>query len=263
MDNATGLEICRYLVSVKLSETADVARRDLGKPETADAIAAGVERVGEIITPFQCRSIEAEYAKKYFRSWSDVRVNFGSDAGLVPEHWDRFGSRLSIVSTYQTARQASNPLNAMLNYLYTVAAAECRLACHAMGLDPGWGFLHKDQKDREALPYDLQETVRPIVDRWVLMLVKRRTFTGMTLSRLRRVAAGYSRRWHGRSRLPDRCGSHTVAPHVEKVAAMIGATSRYSVDVSTPLTSSRKRAAQNKRPWSAPDDAMMYATMPL
>jgi CRISPR/Cas system-associated endonuclease Cas1 len=138
MDNGTGLEVCRYLVSVKLAETTDVARRDLMRSEVADAIAVGAERANDADTPFQCKSIEAEYAKKYFRSWSDVRVNFGSDAGLVPEHWDRFGSRLSIVSTYQTARQASNPLNAMLNYLYTVAAAECRLACHAMGVDPGW-----------------------------------------------------------------------------------------------------------------------------
>jgi hypothetical protein len=95
------------------------------------------------------------------------------------------------------------------------------------------------------------------------MFVKKRTFTRNDFIE---TAAGSCRIQPALARSLAATGPlwfHTVAPHVEKVAAMIGATSRYSVDVSTPLTSSRKRAAQNKRAWSAPDDAMMYATMPL
>jgi hypothetical protein len=110
---------------------------------------------------------------------------------------------------------------------------------------------------------DLQETVRPMVDRWVLMFVKNRTFTRHdfveTVAGSCRIAPGLAQSLAATGPL----WFHTVASHVEKVAATIGATSKYSVRVSTPLTASNKRAAQNKRPWSVPSDAMMCATMPL
>ncbi len=52
----------------------------------------------------------------------------------------------------------------MLNYLYTILAAETRLALAAIGLDPGLGFLHVDAGARDSLAYDLMEPVRPQVD---------------------------------------------------------------------------------------------------
>ena len=49
-----------------------------------------------------------------------------------------FGTRKSILSG--SPRQAANPSNAILNYLYAVLESETRLALSALGLDPGLGL---------------------------------------------------------------------------------------------------------------------------
>jgi CRISPR/Cas system-associated endonuclease Cas1 len=87
----------------------------------------------------------------------------------VPEHWRTFGQRSSLLS--KGPRLATNPAGAILNYLYSLVEAETTLACHAVGLDPGLGIFHVDQRDRASLALDLMEAVRPLVDSYVLALV--------------------------------------------------------------------------------------------
>jgi CRISPR/Cas system-associated endonuclease Cas1 len=45
----------------------------------------------------------------------------------------------------------------MLNYLYAVLESETRLACAALGLDPGLGVLHVDAQCRDSLAFDVME----------------------------------------------------------------------------------------------------------
>jgi hypothetical protein len=47
-----------------------------------------------------------------------------------------------------TRRLAASPVNAILNYLYALLEAECRLAIAALGLDPEMGVLHMDTINR-------------------------------------------------------------------------------------------------------------------
>jgi predicted amidophosphoribosyltransferase len=61
-----------------------------------------------------------------------------------------------------------NPVNAILNYLYALLEAECRLAIAALGLDPEMGVLHMDTINRDSLACDLMEAIRPDVDAYVL-----------------------------------------------------------------------------------------------
>jgi hypothetical protein len=70
-------------------------------------------------------------------------------------------------------RLATNPINAILNYLYAVLEAETRLAAATLGLDPGIGVLHLDTPNRDSLACDLMEPIRPEVDTFVLDWVKR------------------------------------------------------------------------------------------
>ena len=72
--------------------------------------------------------------------------------------------------------RATDPANAILNYLYAILEAEARIAALRMGLDPGLGFLHVDQVSRDSLACDLMEVVRPKVDAHVLDLLQKRTF---------------------------------------------------------------------------------------
>lgn len=82
-----------------------------------------------------------------------------------------FGSRVSPLTG--SPRLATNPANAILNYLYAVLEAETRLAAATLGLDPGIGVLHVDTHYRDSLACDLMEMVRPDVDAFVLNWLRR------------------------------------------------------------------------------------------
>jgi hypothetical protein len=109
-------------------------------------------------------------------AWSSLPIPFSArDATQVPEHWRTFGQRSSLLS--KGPRLATNPAGAILNYLYSLVEAETILACHAVGLDPGVGIFHVDQRDRGSLALDLMEAVRPLVDSYVLALLTQRTLS--------------------------------------------------------------------------------------
>jgi len=260
-DSGVGLDVARYVLTAKLTGAMDCASRYLLDGETVVAsLAEAVAAVAKAATAERCREVEGEAAKVYFAAWRDIRARFADGTSTVPDHWYSFGARNSLVSYRRTARYASNPINAMLNYLYTVAASECRLACLALGLDPGLGYLHNDQSNRESLVYDLLEVVRPVVDRWVMTYLGARVFgsdefveTRIGSCRIQptllRVLAATGPLWF-----------QTVAPHAETVTHMIAETSPYPIRKTTPLTASRKRAAKRQRPWAGVSDAAIRAT---
>lgn len=118
------------------------------------------------------RIIEAQGAKLYWQSWSDVSVMWPKkESRRVVEYWKHFGSRISPLT--HSPRLAANPPNAILNLLYSILEAERRLAAVAMGLDPGIGLLHVDTPTRDSLACDLMEVVRPSVDSFVLDWLQR------------------------------------------------------------------------------------------
>ncbi len=63
----------------------------------------------------------------------------------------------------------------VVNYLYAILESEASIAARVVGLDPGLGVLHADQLNRDSFSADLMEPVRPLVDRWVLALLSKRT----------------------------------------------------------------------------------------
>jgi hypothetical protein len=73
-------------------------------------------------------------------------------------------------------RTAATSINALLNYLYAILETEVRLAVLTIGLDPGMGILHADQRSRDSFVFDVIEPLRPVVDGKLLNLLERRTF---------------------------------------------------------------------------------------
>ncbi len=65
----------------------------------------------------------------------------------------------------------------MLNYAYAILETEPRIACLAVGLDPGLGVLHADLKARDSLALDLMDAGRPAVDSYVLDLLGSRVLS--------------------------------------------------------------------------------------
>ena len=56
----------------------------------------------------------------------------------------------------------------------------------AVGLDPGIGIVHADQRARDSLALDLLEVVRPDIDRYLLTLLQEHTFTASDFFETRR-----------------------------------------------------------------------------
>ena len=93
----------------------------------------------------------------------------------VPVKWTRYDSRAS--SLTNGPRAATNPINALLNYVYALLESESRLALLAAGLDPTLGVLHADQRNRDSFALDAMEPIRPAVDAFVLDLLEERVLT--------------------------------------------------------------------------------------
>jgi CRISPR-associated protein Cas1 len=167
LTNGTALNISKEIIRQKLEGQAAVVREMLNDPASADAISkfrAGLSNAESIDS---VRLIESRGAKTYWGSWADVPVRWPTkDEQRVPEHWKRFGSRISSITG--SPRLATTPPNALANLLYGLVESEARIAAVAMGMDAEIGMLHADTPNRSSLACDLQEPIRPKVDAFIL-----------------------------------------------------------------------------------------------
>jgi CRISPR-associated endonuclease Cas1 len=167
LGNGTALKISKQLISQKLAGQELLVRDMLHDSATADAIVQSRDELPNAESIDIVRLIEAQAARCYWQSWSNVPICWPrKDERRVPEHWKRFGSRISPLT--HSPRLASTPPNALLNLLYALLESESRLSAAAMGLDPGIGVLHVDTPNRDSLACDLMEVCRPKVDAFVL-----------------------------------------------------------------------------------------------
>jgi CRISPR-associated endonuclease Cas1 len=168
LGDGTALKISRELISQKLAGQELLARNMLHDSATADAIARFRAVLPRAESVERVTLIEAQAAKLYWHLWADLPILWPrNDQTRVPDHWKRFGSRISPLT--HSPRLAANPPNALLNFLYGILESESRLSAVAMGMDPAIGFLHVDTPNRDSLACDLMEVCRPRgVDAFVL-----------------------------------------------------------------------------------------------
>ncbi|MDH3488301.1 MAG: CRISPR-associated endonuclease Cas1, partial [Nitrosopumilus sp.] len=67
---------------------------------------------------------------------------------------------------------ASDEINALLNYGYAILESEIRKAINRIGLDYSIGFLHEINQSRTPLVYDIQELFRWLIDVSVIQLLE-------------------------------------------------------------------------------------------
>lgn len=128
---------------------------------------------------------EGKAAAAYWRAWQSIEMRWkASKRHPVPDSWQKYLSRSSAITGVKAKNwKADHPINAMLNYAYAVLLTEVRVQAIAEGYDPNLGILHDQRhKEKEQTPsfaLDRMEPMRPVVDRTVLNLVARHTFSGM------------------------------------------------------------------------------------
>jgi CRISPR-associated protein Cas1 len=171
LQNGVGFRLSREIVDRKLAGQQKVVLEALGDQTASLTIREIRSELAEVETIDALRLIESKGAKVYWGAWRSLRIAFPrKDLPRVPDHWQAFGARVSPLTG--SPRLAANPVNAMLNYLYAILEAECRLAATTLGLDPGIGVLHVDTPSRDSLACDLMEPIRPEVDKFLLDWLK-------------------------------------------------------------------------------------------
>jgi len=122
------------------------------------------------------RILEANAAAAYFRAWKGIPIKWrGTSKRPIPDNWRQIGQRTTI---FQRAgnRNAHHPVNALLNYAYTVLQSELQIQAVAEGYDPTIGIMHEGSDRSAAFIFDLMEPHRAAVDRKILEFVEGHVF---------------------------------------------------------------------------------------
>ena len=115
---------------------------------------------GEPKSVIELRALEANCAAAYFRSWQGMPIKWrGTSRRPIPDNWNSIEQRSSPFHLAGN-RNAAHPVNAILNYVYTVLESELRIKAIVDGFDPTIGVMHEGRdgssktSKRQMSPFD-------------------------------------------------------------------------------------------------------------
>jgi len=168
-DQATTLIIARNVVGGKIQNSRQIvlrAARETDQPDDGNALRQTVEALANVLgrVPLSedldhLRGLEGEAARHYFSTFDR----------MVRE------DRPTFTMNGRNRRPPTDPVNALLSFLYALLMNDCVAALEGVGLDPQMGFLHALRPGRAALALDLMEELRSVfADRLALTLINRK-----------------------------------------------------------------------------------------
>lgn len=163
-DDKKSVSVARLMVAAKIANGRSVLMREIRNhgdnavlQGAVDKLATSLRRAQNAKTVEEAMGIEGDAANTYFGVFNELIRG----SGFV------FGGRVR--------RPPTDPVNALLSFVYSMITHECTSALMGVGLDPYVGYLHKDRPGRASLALDLLEEFRaPWADRFVLTLINRR-----------------------------------------------------------------------------------------
>jgi CRISPR-associated endonuclease Cas1 len=206
---------------------------------------------------------EARAAEAYWDAWAAVPMTF-AQRDRVPAHWRTFGARRSPLTL--GPRNAGNPLNAILNYLYTLLEVETRIALIGRGLDSGLALFHCDEANRQSLAADVMESVRPHVDAFVLNLARTRTFSAKDFAETREGACRLAAPLAQELAPTMATWAKLVAPYAEAVARHVARLAKSGLGMEPPIRAAagdRARVKVRVRPIAAPAVPKAVRSVPI
>jgi len=158
------VSIARIIISAKIANSRYVLLREIRNHGANDLLERATQQLFSCLQ--RCRStlnvqqimgVEGEAAAIYFGIFNQLL----HDSQFV------FAGRVR--------RPPTDPVNALLSFLYSMITQECVSALLGVGLDPFVGFLHQDRPGRPSLALDMLEEFRASwADRFVLTLINRK-----------------------------------------------------------------------------------------
>lgn len=165
-DPEKSMVLARRAIDAKLANSAAVLAafgdreeaRSSATEAALDEIAGSREKAGAAATVESLDGIEGAAARMYFSILMRRNKSVFAWPGRV-------------------RHPATDPLNALLSFGYTLVTNELAALLETVGLDSYLGCLHQLDYGRRSLALDLVEPFRaPLVDRMVLTLLNRRQF---------------------------------------------------------------------------------------
>lgn len=144
---------CEYLSKQIVKNKIDSQIRFLKSTEKKE-LSDGISKLQEYrkqLDHIKSQKIEAVSGRIYFREYSK----------LIDKRFD-FHSRNSPLRVKKD--RATDVINALLNYGYTVLAGEISKFVNGIGLDAYYGFYHSNHTSFQSLVYDIIEPFRWLVE---------------------------------------------------------------------------------------------------
>ena len=153
-DEAFALRFARDLVAAKITNARTLIRRNAPADARPDEILAALQRdrraTREVERMDQLLGIEGTAANRAFSAWPLLlRPNDDETGAFQPANRNR--------------RPPTDPVNAVLSFLYAMLVRTWTVALSAVGLDPYRGFYHQPRYGRPALALDMMEPFRPLL----------------------------------------------------------------------------------------------------
>lgn len=163
-DEQKSVAMARVLIAAKIANTRSILQREIRNHgdnselrKIVTHLASGLRSLKVATTLDEIRGIEGDAAASYFGVFNELLRNPGF----------AFGGRVR--------RPPTDPVNALLSFVYSLITQECVSALQGVGLDPLVGFLHRDRPGRASLALDMLEEFRAAwADRFVLTIINRR-----------------------------------------------------------------------------------------
>jgi CRISP-associated protein Cas1 len=147
------IEYCRSIISQKIEASVLTLEKSIRRSEkwerAISAAYAALTRLDEREpnSIVELRALEANCAAAYFRAWQGMPIKWrGTSRRPIPDNWNSIEQRSSPFHLAGN-RNAAHPVNAILNYAYTVLESDVRIKAIAEGYDPTLGVMHEGRTD--------------------------------------------------------------------------------------------------------------------
>lgn len=153
-DPRGSMDIARRIVHGKVRNCATMLRRNgPGGDDGTAAAVSDLEGLGE-------RALrEKRYEALLGIEGMSARVYFGKFGAMIKDA----GAAAEFRLDGRTRRPPTDPVNALLSFLYSMLAKDAAVTASRIGLDPHLGYLHRPKHGKPALALDLMEEFRPLV----------------------------------------------------------------------------------------------------
>jgi len=178
LDSTDRFEIALKIVQVKVEQSLNLLEELSRFHESVDIISIRkyVEKEDLLLLGVMKNSEKQDISK----SIKQLMTYEGRIAGIYLENLTAIFNHLNPKFNFTGRKNkvnsrnnnASDEINALLNYGYAILESEIRKAINSIGLDYSIGFLHEINQSRTPLVYDIQELFRWLIDISVIQLLE-------------------------------------------------------------------------------------------